>query len=340
MTIKNGILEQFDKTECRDSLTLSFRLCSLVLIVCILTPPAHAESLVECIYPFNLSGFSFAPSLQNETPSDIPGHSNAPFVIRQPPVQIAGLPPDQLQRQPVSNMSSNFAAQVDQESYLPLIARIPSTGLGRKLWQARIEPVEDKNSGQSKDALRQIIRQISSVEFKSQDQPSESLIVIEPIHEAEANKISPPAETTQKEEPVRIEPKLPYKRVSDETLQVFKNLSRYPEQLNNPLELAEILFNSHCLKEAAECYREALNRLTAGQTEPVPNADWILFQTGNCLRYDDPATAMQMYAQLISEYPDSPWADLAKTKNKIIDWYLKDTPNALIDECKLSALQQ
>jgi tetratricopeptide (TPR) repeat protein len=303
-----------------------------------LTPPAHAESLLEDIYPFNLPGFSFAPSSQNENTPNIPELSNAPFVIRQAPVQIAGLPPDQWQTQTGSNVAANFAAQEDKESSLPLIARIPTTDLGRKLWQARINASEDKNSSQSKDELRQIIRQISSVEFKSHEQPAESLIVIEPIHEAEPNEISSPAEMPQKQEPGKIEHKLPYKRVTDETLQIFKSLSQHPEQLNNPLELAEILFNSNCLKEAAECYREALNRLTADQTEPVRNADWLLFQTGNCLRNDDPSTAMQMYAQLIAEYPDSPWADLAKAKNELTDWYLKDTPDVLIDECKLSAL--
>lgn len=338
MTIKNGIPEQCDKPECRDSLTLSFRLCSLVLIVCILTPPARAESLLEDIYPFNLPGFSFAPSSQNENTLNIPEHSNAPFVICQPPVQIAGLPLDQWQTQTGSNMAANFAAQVDKKPSLPLIARIPTTNLGRKLWQARINALEDKNTSQSKDELRQIIKQISSVEFKSQAQPAETLIVIEPIRKTEPNEISSPSQMPQKRGPGKIEYKLPYKRVTDETLQVFKSLSQYPEELSNPLELAEILFSSHCLEEAAKCYREALNRLTADQTEPVDNADWLLFQTGNCLRNDDPSTAMQMYGQLIAEYPDSLWADLAKAKNELTDWYLKDTPDVLIDECKLSAL--
>lgn len=338
MTIKNGISEQCDKPECRDSLTLSFRLCSLVLIVCILTHAARAESLLEDIYPFNLPGFSFAPSSQNANTSNIPEHSNAPFVICQPPVQIAGLPLDQWQTQTGSNMAANFAAKEDKKSSLPLIAKSPTTNLGRKLWQARISAFEDKSSSQSKDELRRIIRQIGSVEFKSQAQPAEPLIVIEPIQKAEPDEISSPAEMPQKQGPGKIEHKLPYKRVTEETLQIFKSLSQYPEQLNNPLELAEILFNSHCLKEAAMCYQEAFNRLTADQTEPVRNADWLLFQTGNCLRNDDPSTAMQMYAQLIAEYPDSPWVDLAKAKNELTDWYLKDTPDALIDECKLSAL--
>ncbi len=338
MTIKNGISEQCDKPECRDFLTLSFRLCSLVLIVCILTPPAHADSSLKSIYPFNLPGFSFAPSSQNANTSNIPEHSSAPFVIRQPTVQIAGLPPDQRQTQVDSKMTANFAAQVDKKSSHPLIAKSPTTNLGRKLWQARISASEDKDSSQSKEELRRIIRQISSVEFKLQAQPAEPLIVIEPIRKTEPNEISSPLEMPQKRGPGIIEHKLPYKRVTDETLQVFKSLSQYPEELSNPLELAEILFNSQCLEEAAKCYGEALNRLTADQTEPVDNGDWLLFQTGNCLRNADPSTAMQMYGQLIAEYPESPWADLAKAKNELTDWYLKDTPDALIDECKLSAL--
>jgi hypothetical protein len=42
--------------------------------------------------------------------------------------------------------------------------------------------------------------------------------------------------------------------------------------------------------------------------------------------------AMRTYRQLIAEYPDSPWADLAKAQDKLVDWFHKDKPAALITE--------
>jgi hypothetical protein len=39
-----------------------------------------------------------------------------------------------------------------------------------------------------------------------------------------------------------------------------------------------------------------------------------------------------MYGQLLTEYPNSPWADLARFQSKLIDWYLRDEPRKLIAE--------
>jgi TolA-binding protein len=128
---------------------------------------------------------------------------------------------------------------------------------------------------------------------------------------------------------------------------------QHPERLNKPFELGELLFLSGHLKDAAICYQEALSRSSPDKADPnqkpqqdakVPDVGlktsllsiqsraWILFQIGNCLRNDDPPTAMKMYKQLIAEYPDSPWVDLAKARSTLIDWYQKDNPRGLIAE--------
>jgi hypothetical protein len=67
---------------------------------------------------------------------------------------------------------------------------------------------------------------------------------------------------------------------------------------------------------------------------------WILFQLGNCLRDSDPSAgsgqalqaARNAYRRLIAEYPDSLWTDLAKARESLIDWYLKDDPLTLIKQ--------
>ncbi len=220
----------------------------------------------------------------------------------------------------------------------PLIAKSPKTDLSRQLWQARINIADDAKHSESKNKLRRIIREIRSVGFRPRRQAPAPVIVVEPIRKTEPNEITPAKETPQENESGKIEHKLPYTPVSDETLQVLKSLLQNPEQLHNPLELAEILFDSHCLKEAAICYRQALNSMTAGETGQDRDGAWMLFQIGNCLRDDDPATAIQAYEQLIDQHPDSPWAPLAKARSELVDWYLKDAPDKLIDESKLPTL--
>ena len=289
MTTENKFLEQSDNSERKSSPTLLS-----VLVVCILTLLARAETLSKNIDP---------------------GRT-----------------------QTGSNIALNFAAGVDKKTSHLLIAKSPTTEVSRQLWQARISASEDKNPSQRKSGLRDIIGQIKTIEFKPQDQSSEPAIVAEPIRKAEPNEISSDTEISPGQESDKIEPRLPDGRITDQTLQIFKTLSQQPERLSNPFELAEILFNSNYLREAAKCYQESLNRMTADETGQPADKAWILFQIGNCLQNTDPSTAIQMYRQLIAEYPGSPWADLAGAKTKLIEWYLKDKPDTLINERKSQAL--
>jgi hypothetical protein len=43
---------------------------------------------------------------------------------------------------------------------------------------------------------------------------------------------------------------------------------------------------------------------------------------------------MKMYGQLITEYPNSQWRELAEARSKLLDWYQKDEPHKLIAEQK------
>jgi tetratricopeptide (TPR) repeat protein len=332
LTIKNEILEQSDNPERKSSLTLSFRLCILFLIVYILIPLGHAGTLSEDIDPISLLESSLSPSSQNINISNTTEHSIAPFRIWQPPIQIARLPSDQWQTRANSNIAVNFAAKVDKKPSHLLIAKSPTTDISRQLWRARITNLKDGKTSKSKDELRQIIRRVNSVEFKPQDRISKLLIVVEPTQKAEPNAISSDTGMPQEQKLNKIKCKLPDGQIIDQTLQTFKSLSQHPDQLHNPFELAEILFNSHCLREAAKCYQESLKRMTTNETNQLADKAWVLFQIGNCLRNIDRPAAMKMYQQLIVEYPNSPWTNLAKARSKLIDWYQQDKPWELVAE--------
>ena len=123
-------------------------------------------------------------------------------------------------------------------------------------------------------------------------------------------------------------------------MQILRSLVQHPEKLDNPLELGEILFLSGNLKEASIVYVEALNRKDPNDAGSSLDRAWILFQIGNCLRDDDMPAAAKMYQRLLTEYPNSPWADLAKARSILIDWYLKEEPVKLVAEIKNPASEQ
>ena len=100
--------------------------------------------------------------------------------------------------------------------------------------------------------------------------------------------------------------------------------------MDSPFELAETLFLSGNPDEAAVFYTEALVRTEPNDVGSSLDRAWMLFQTGNCLRGADLPAATKMYTQLLTEYPTSPWADIARVQVTLIDWYLKDEPHKLI----------
>jgi len=227
---------------------------------------------------------------------------------------------------PLAEASHN-ANQVNEPSEKPQHGNTTSHPIGQ-LWQARVGVPEGQKDNRSKNELKRLIEQIRSIEFKPQKSP-EPVIFVKPVPIAEPNKTSSDTQA-QKEQKKEAEPKLPYEPIADQTLQILKDVSQDPNRIVNPFQLAEILFLSGHLKEAAVLYQEALNRIKADDGNSPEDRAWILFQIGNCLRKDDLPAAMKTYRQLITEYPNSLWADLAKTLDKLIDWYQKDKPRELI----------
>ena len=139
---------------------------------------------------------------------------------------------------------------------------------------------------------------------------------------------------TQPDTQSTINPDGQYELLSGETLQRLDNLIKNLNQIDNPFELAELLYLTGHTEKAAILYKEALNRKDPNDPDAAREKAWILFQTGNCLRNEKSQAAKDIYRKLIAEYPDHPWTDFAKVQEKIIDWYLKDKPQTLITECK------
>ncbi len=224
----------------------------------------------------------------------------------------------------------------------------PGSQAAHRLWQSRISVPENQKDAKGKNELKHLIEQLRSVRFEPNKQTPEHTIAMEPVSKTEPNEALSAIRRGGPKQPAKrdMRSKLdksaagePYEPVSDRALQLLENLSQHPDQLHNPLGLAEVLFLSGHLKQAAIFYQEALARMSLDDVGSAQDRAWILFQTGNCLRDDDLANAGKMYRQLIAECPNSPWIDLAKARLNLIDWYQKSKPQTLIAKYGTEALR-
>ena len=237
-----------------------------------------------------------------------------------------------------ANSTADNGKKLSQSSVIT--SRDPNNVNGLELLRAEISVAKGQNDTKNRDQLKELIEQIRSVEFGPQKQAPAPVIVPEKTPAIEPEETVP--DVPVQKEPVKqeVKSKQPEESIPGETLQMLRNLAQNPEKLDNPLELGEILFVSGNVKEASTFYSEALKRKDPNDVSVSRDRAWILFQIGNCLRNDDLPAAAKMYQQLLTEYPNSPWADMATAQRNLIAWYLKDEPVKLIAELKHAGSEQ
>ena len=229
--------------------------------------------------------------------------------------------------------SENSVASVSDSPALPID---PNSGLQRKLWHADISATPEQEDETSKIELRRMMELVQSVTFepkKENAEPDTIPVKIQPMVPNEPAVIKPaPVKVVKIQKRPEPRKKLPYEPISETTLQMLRDLAKNPEKVKNPFELGETLFLSGNLQEAAVFYTEALSRTEPNDIDPAGNRAWLLFQAGNSLRESDMKAARIMYTQLLTEYPDSTWVQIAKAQVQLIDWYMIDEPKKLIAE--------
>ena len=329
----------------RASLNAFQLLCFSFLSFCFLPSLVGAQIRSEQLDPTNPLLLYLAGTLQDVNTPNVQmqaAKSRSTRPVRSPHRKSASVPQGltsngaRHQQPQTSDIDAvNLATEVNQKLSQKGFTTNPGSHLGRQLWRAGISFYVDEKDRESKSKLKRIIEQIRSIEFKPPKKTAEPVIVIEPAATVEPNETLSGTEAKEEPEKEAIKAKLSYEPVTDQTLQMVGNLIQHPDQLDNPFELGEVLFFSGHPKEAAVFYQEALKRKGPDKAETAENRAWIMFQIGNCLRNDDLPAAQKMYRRLIAEYPDSPWVYLAKAREELIDWYQKDKPRMLIDECQL-----
>lgn len=208
-----------------------------------------------------------------------------------------------------------------------------NSSLSESLWSGRVALPQISQDIDTSAALQRLIRQVRSVKFEDKT-PHPTFT---PPAESE------PATASSQGLPVGIETQspaaaptvataagsAPSKALSPGAQKTLDALRQNPTQVRDPLEMAELLFLSGQAREAAPFYAKALERLRAGESNYDADRAWVLFQLGNCLRESDTAKAQEVYMKLVSEYPASPWTELAKAHGRLLTWYHKDRPDQL-----------
>ena len=243
-----------------------------------------------------------------------------------------------------ANIRNDRPATKDKfTSFTETEMQITNNLLKHQLQQARTSNYQIKKTSKSKDELEQMIQQLHSVVSRLPEQQSKGIITDESALQTEPREISkkkdadtkPTGKTRTHTETQKLtKSDHQHEPVSEDTLKILETLMNEPNGIQNPFELAEILYHSGYTDKAAKLYQQALNLNDPNTPEAAREKAWILFQIGNCLRNNDPKTAKKIYRNLIAEYPDYLWADFAKVQEKIINWHLKDKPQELIKECR------
>jgi tetratricopeptide (TPR) repeat protein len=207
------------------------------------------------------------------------------------------------------------------------------------LWRANIVSEFDPND-KGKTQLENLIAQINSIRLGQSATELTAEANAAPVVKIEPNE---PLEKPVAK-PMIQDPNIPglgnagdpntssAGQLAPETMAVFGKHVQDPNKMNEPFELAEILYTSGHFSEAAVAYQQALSRTDPNDSETSLRRAWILSQIGNCLRRTKPQEAMRSYQQLITDHPNSQWTEFAVAMNGILDWLDQDKPRDLIAE--------
>jgi tetratricopeptide (TPR) repeat protein len=198
-----------------------------------------------------------------------------------------------------------------------------SNEITRRLWRSRVSAPGQASDAQTQAALSDLVHRVRSIRFEAKPQgpAAAPFILPEPVVR-EPNAAPDPA----KAEPRPAQAAAAASAALGEalpagTVEALKRVLADPNQASEPLELAELLYLTGRLSEAAVLYQKALDSLTANDPATREDRAWTLLQLGNCLRETNPGRARDLYTKLVAEHPDSPWVELAKAHSQLISWY-------------------
>jgi hypothetical protein len=294
----------------------------LSLLVCLKATPAAAAGRPRTSSPDRTSAYTEAgmgdpcavnPTLQAGT---APAEASATVV-------------------PLAKLLDRTRAQTKSLDNVSVVRRVgaPSRigvesngGLSQKLWSSRIVVPDTDQDAEDSLALKRLIRQVQSVKFGGKNTGPTFTAPDESQPAPQSFETDPSPATAAESTSLTAAAADPSTSLPNKVQKTLDMLQQNPNQVREPLEMAELLFLSGRPAEAAPFYAKALGQIS--RVDPSYDADraWVLFQLGNCLRETDTSKAQETYMKLVSEYPESPWTELAKAHGRLLAWYQKSRP--------------
>jgi tetratricopeptide (TPR) repeat protein len=199
-------------------------------------------------------------------------------------------------------------------------------------WKSRQMGISAMPAPQRSDAKTQVYQSIKQLQSLRLPIPKQTALDIQSV---QAFVQMPVAQQAVSAPPKPYKTQTSKARGSDETARVLAVLMDNPQNIIDPLPIAEALFHHGNIKDAAKFYQLALKHMDMDD-ETVktdhPNRPWTLFQAANCIRPDDPLEAYKVYEQLIAEYPNSNWTAAARARQKVITWYQQNKPANVLEK--------
>ena len=291
-------------------------LCTLLLLLCGVVTSAAAEAVESGKEPAENS------SMYSET---VPNQSAPADQTIQ--LEASTLTPADSSRglaELMSRIRTNVGTSHSDEE--------PGRPLALDVWSSHVKVPQARDEAEDQVALRSLIEQVRSVRFEDRTlaptltgpgEPQKT--PVPPSETADTQPVKP-------EETPRILPGVPHGALplSAKAETTLATLQQEPGRAKEPLAMAELLFLSGRIPEAIPFYEKALEQNRSDDPTSTADRAWILFQLGNCLRESDVAKAQQMYMELITKHPQSPWTELARAHGQLLSWQLQDRPRELV----------
>ncbi len=194
-----------------------------------------------------------------------------------------------------------------------------------------IKSLNEENRSPAKNDLLDIINELESLELPSNEPEEDVPAARSPKRQksgSKQNQQASDAQSAPEPEPETMTEEERKLKEAEEKERILESLTERAETTDNPLGVAESLYMNRNYQYAFVFYKEAMKRDLSGQKR---DRAWVIFQTANCLRRDNPDEAHKYYEQLISEFPNSYLANTAIARKEIIDWR-KDQQTSLMLE--------
>jgi tetratricopeptide (TPR) repeat protein len=223
------------------------------------------------------------------------------------------------------------------------ISKQLSSAAKKSLIKTNIASVTPEEKEDNKQKLNNLIKQINSINFVSKQQETKSKSTSSRPTLEEATEISEPSESQEiadtADEKTREEKQQYSQKLSPEIIERIDEIINSSTQMAEPQLLAELLFSSGYYKRAAYFFEMAVGQDEESSKLTDTDKAWMLNQQAVCLSNSDPEKALEIYKTLVSQYPNSHWAQLAYVRQNLLEWLQDQQPNELIEQCKAEIKQ-